>query len=175
MYTCVLDLFIMATLAKGTAGGRVPYSRIPAVGVTVRLPGTAFVAVGLSPGPLVAVAGVVVRLGAEVEEGRGVDEGADSVAVVVACAVGEETATTGVAVAVGGTVVGEGRAANVSSAEVRTTESIVACVSTSDTGLSPVCKNEQELAKTASKVMKTRSLLIVPSLGLGLADDLQEL
>ena len=108
MYTCVLDLFMMVILAEGTAGGRVPYNRMPGVGVTVRLPGAAFVAVGLSPGPLVAVAGVVVRLGAEVEGGRGVDEGTASVAVVVAWAVGEETATTGVAVAVGGAVVGEG-------------------------------------------------------------------
>jgi hypothetical protein len=56
----------------------------------------------------VAVAGVVVRLGAEVEEGRGVAEGTASVVVVVAWAVGEETARTGVTVAVGGTVVGEG-------------------------------------------------------------------
>jgi len=89
-------------LAEGTAGGSVPYVRIPNVGVRVGPPETGCVAVAVNADttvPGVAVAGVVVRFGI------GVEVGASEVDSAVA--VGEE-ATTGVDVSVGGTVVGEG-------------------------------------------------------------------
>jgi hypothetical protein len=53
---------------EGTAGGSVPYVRIVRVGINVAGFAAASVAVNAaSTGPLVAVAGVVVRSGMEVE------------------------------------------------------------------------------------------------------------
>jgi hypothetical protein len=85
--------------ADGTAGGNVPYFKIPRVGVKVRSPedGGCVVAaadVGFSV-PLVAVAGVVVRLGMGV------------VGRVTVMSVGTDVAV-GDAVRVSGTSVGEG-------------------------------------------------------------------
>ena len=87
--------------AEGTAGGKVPYFRIPSVGVAVGLPEeigcvAVFDAMGLLTVPLVAVAGVVVRFGMGDEEG-----------VSVTTVVGNNS-TTGVTVSVAGTIVGEG-------------------------------------------------------------------
>ena len=67
-------MFMIVICADGTAGGRVPYVKMPKVGVTVRLPEEAgWIAVvdatGLPVGPLVAVAGVVVRFGTGDDEG----------------------------------------------------------------------------------------------------------
>jgi len=79
---------------------------MPNVGVRVGAPGeeagcvASNVNVGISV-PGVAVAGVVVRLGTRVEDD------ASEVASAVDSVVGED-ATTGVAVSVGGAVVGEG-------------------------------------------------------------------
>jgi len=91
-------------LAEGTAGGSVPYFRIPSVGVSVGPVDTGCVAVAVgfeSTGPLVAVAGVVVKFGS------GVDDGS-SVTASITSVVGDDSAKTGVAVSVGGAVVGEG-------------------------------------------------------------------
>lgn len=84
--------------AEGTAGGNVPYFRMPSVGVTVGPAGCVAVveAIGLLAGPLVAVAGVVVRFG------TGDDEG-----VSVTTGVGDNS-TTGVGDSVAGAIVGEG-------------------------------------------------------------------
>ena len=106
MYACLFDLLMTVIFAEGTAGGRVPYKRMPNVGVIVGAPGddagcvAEAVNVGI-PVPGVAVAGVVVRLGI------GVLEGASEVASIISSVVGED-AITGVVVWMGGAFVGEG-------------------------------------------------------------------
>jgi hypothetical protein len=101
IYACLFDLLIKLILVYGLlSGGRVPYVSTPSVGVRVGTPATK-VAVNVagavrSIGPLVAVAGVVVRLA-----------GGVSVLIVVTV-VGDASTSGGVAVSNTGTRVGVG-------------------------------------------------------------------
>jgi hypothetical protein len=145
-------------LAEGTAGGRVPYKSAPGVRVEVGLDGGAGVTV--SVGALVAVTGVVVRLG------RGVGEGSGVLEAVRVAGMGEAAEAEG-AVEVGGTGVGEGRAAAVCWRDSCTIASIVACVSmviSGTAGCSP-CKEEQAPALIANKIMNPASFFTMPSAG----------
>jgi hypothetical protein len=125
------------------------------VGVKVGKPSAAVgvnVAVIRSPGPLVAVAGVVVRLGTGVS--------------VLATVVGEAdaSATGGVGVSEAGAVVGEGRAVSVMATAVLAMESTVPAISTVGADEVTTGAGKQAPSKNAQISVRTVNLFIMYSL-----------